>query len=85
MRRKIVNFAPMGEEVHFYITIGYITGVGSVVFAIFITVVLWFFPRGPDDSATDITIYDDYIMGREALVSLMGESVVFLTYVIIVC
>ncbi len=46
-----------------------------MLLAIFITVVLWFFPRGPDDSATDITIYDDYIMGREALVSLMGEFV----------
>lgn len=47
-------------------------GIASVLVAIIITLILWFFPRGPDDEEKDYTVYDDMYQARTAIISILG-------------
>ena len=45
-------------------------GFAAVLVAIVVTLVLGFFPRGPDGELEDVVIYDHTVVGRLTLVSL---------------
>ena len=46
-------------------------GIGAILLAILVTIILWFFPRGTDPSE-DYTIYDDIAIGRTILIVISG-------------
>ena len=47
-------------------------GVGTILLAVVITLILWFFPRGPLTDQTDYTVYDYTSIERNALISCCG-------------
>ena len=40
------------------------SGVAAVLVALLLTIILWFFPRGPESATQDYIIYDGYFIPR---------------------
>ena len=47
-------------------------GAGAIVLAILVTLILVFFPKEDDTTVVDYAVYDEYGVGRTALISILG-------------
>lgn len=47
-------------------------GIGAVLLAVILTLILWFFPREGTDVVQDYVLYDHYGIGRTILISILG-------------
>lgn len=47
-------------------------GIGAIILAVLVTIILWFFPRGPDPNVQNYVVYDNYFIPRVSLVTVAG-------------
>ena len=50
-------------------------GIGLILLAVVLTLILWFFPRGPPSAEEQYTVYDSMYMARTAIISICGIMV----------